>query len=304
MSEEKYNEVLKFIKSSLVPKNEFDESQNEITVLKLAIENANNELKKAKLENEEHKLAIDILQAEKESLEAEKITFQIKFNEVSLKLTQKTKQYDSLLKSQKSDSGLKDIDKVSTIAQTIKKEPIEIGIINVPSSSSSRYDESAAKTGRKRKHSSKDKAKRKKAKRKKREIRNSTKSKSKFSCVECLHEWGIQIQEDYNENPDETGAPDPKQKVPTFSSFIDFKDHQITAHMLQEDGCNERGCLLYQGHNNSKHDWPHGDFKCELCSLTFKFQKHHDEHMQFQHAALHKMRNNEIYDLFHRYIEV
>ena len=210
-----------------------------------------------------------------------------------MKLTQKTKQYDSLLNSQRSDS-----DKV---AQTIKTEPIEIGIVNVPSS---RYDESAAKTGTKRKHSSKDKAKRKKAKRKKRENRKSTKNKSKFSCVECLHEWGIQIQEDYNEDPDETGAPDPRQNVPTFSSFIDFKDHQVTAHMLKEDCCNERGCLLYQGHNKSNHDWPHGDFECELCSLTFKFQKHHDEHVQFQHAALHKMRNNEIYDLFHRYIEV
>ena len=97
MSDQKYNEVLKFIKSSLVPKNDFDESQNEILNLKMAVELANNQLNQAKLENEEHKLANNILQAEKESLEAEKITFQIKFNEVSLKLKQKTKQYDSLL---------------------------------------------------------------------------------------------------------------------------------------------------------------------------------------------------------------
>ena len=133
MSDQKYNEVLKFIKSSLVPKNDFDESQNEILNLKMAVETANNELKQAKFENEEHKLANNILQAEKESLEAEKITFQIKFNEVSLKLKQKTKQYDSLLNSQRS---------VSTVPATIKQEPTEIGIVNVPSSSTSRYDES------------------------------------------------------------------------------------------------------------------------------------------------------------------
>ena len=295
MSDQKYNEVLKFIKSSLVPKNDFDESQNEILNLKMAVELANNELKQAKLENEEHKLANNILQAEKESLEAEKITFQIKFNEVSLKLKQKTKQYDSLLNSQRS---------VSTVPATIKQEPTEIGIVNVPSSSTSRYVETTARTGTKRKHSSKDKAKRKKAKRKKRENRKSTKTKSKFSCVECLHEWGIQIQEDYNEDPDKTGAPDPKEKIPTFSSFKDFKDHQVNAHMLKEDCCKENDCLLYQGHNNSNHDWPHGDLECKLCSLTFKFQKHHDVHTQFQHAALHKMPNSEIFDLFHRYIEV
>ena len=88
MIDQKYNEVFEFIKSSLVPKQQLDESQVEIMVLKTALENVNNELRKTKLEYAEQTLAIDIFQAEKESLEAEKKTFQIKFNEVSLKLKQ------------------------------------------------------------------------------------------------------------------------------------------------------------------------------------------------------------------------
>ena len=75
MSEQKYNEVFEFIKTNLVPKSEFGESQNEILNLKSALEKATNDLKKVKMELEEQKLSIDILQAEKESLEAEKKNF-------------------------------------------------------------------------------------------------------------------------------------------------------------------------------------------------------------------------------------
>ena len=56
MSEQKYTEVFEFIKSSLVPKNEFDDSKNEISVLKSALENATKDLEKMKLKNEEQKL--------------------------------------------------------------------------------------------------------------------------------------------------------------------------------------------------------------------------------------------------------
>ena len=111
---QKYNEVFEFIKSSLVPKCQLDESKNEIMALKTALENATNDLRKTKSEFEEQKLAIDIIQAEKESLEAEKKTIQIKFNEISLKLKQKTQQYDSLLKSPKTDTESPVVGKSST----------------------------------------------------------------------------------------------------------------------------------------------------------------------------------------------
>ena len=52
---------------------------------------------------EDEKLKNDIIQAEKECLEAEKKTFELKFNEISLKLKLKTNQYDSLLSTGKPD---------------------------------------------------------------------------------------------------------------------------------------------------------------------------------------------------------
>ena len=98
MSEQKYNEVFEFIKSNLIPKIQFDESQNEILVLKSALDNATNDIEKLKLEFQEQTMTIDFIKAERESLIAEQKAFEVKFNEVSLKLKQKTYQYDSLLK--------------------------------------------------------------------------------------------------------------------------------------------------------------------------------------------------------------
>ena len=154
MTDQKYNEVFELIKSNLVPKNQYEELQNEILFLKSALESKTNDLKKMKSQYEEQKLAIDIIQAEKQSLEAEKKTFEFKFNEVFLKLKQKTNQYDSLLNSQGNNSKLKSIHNVSDGTQTIKEEPQEIGIVNFPFSSSSRQDRLTAKTGTKRTHSS------------------------------------------------------------------------------------------------------------------------------------------------------
>ena len=186
MSDQKYNEVFEFIKSSLVPKNQFDESQSEILVLKSALENATNDLKKMKSDYDEQRLNIDIIQAEKESLAAEKKTLEVKFNEISLKLKKKTNQYDSLLKSQQQRT------------QTIKEEPKEIGIVNIPSSSSSssQKSEPVAKTGAKRTRSPKDDAQRTKAKRKKTAKPDSTsqtaiKSTQIFSCCMYLYSWGM-----------------------------------------------------------------------------------------------------------------
>ena len=317
MIEQKYTEVFEFIKLNLVPKNQFDESQKEIFRLKSALDNATEKLNEMQLECEEQKDTIDIIQAEKDSLQAEKEnleatkkTFEVKFNEVSLKLKQKTKQYDFLLKSQTKNQ--KDAESITAGIQKIKEEPNEIRIVNVPSSTPARQNGSTTKTGTKRVHSSKDEVQRTKAKRKKSMLSKTdnpsssrttgtTKPTHKFSCESCLDNWGLEIKYHYLGNPEKRDAPDPKQNIQTFSSFEDYKNHHIVAHSLSlEYVCKEESCHLYSDHNDQGL-WPHGDINCEICNLSFKLQKHHDEHMKFEHADINMLSNKETYDLFLKY---
>jgi len=325
MIEQKYTEVFEFIKLNLVPKNQFDESQKEIFRLKSALENATEKLNEMKLECEEQKDTIDIIQAEKDSLQAEKVnleatkkTFEVKLNEVCLKLKQKTKQYDSLLKSQREQTILemtknskqKDVETNKADIQKIKEEPNEIRIVNVPSSIPACQNGSTTKTGTKRKLSSKEDVQRTKAKRKKSMLsreagpsssRTTTKPTRKFSCESCLDNWGLEIKYHYLGNPEKSDAPDPKQSIQTFSSFEDYKNHHIVAHSLSlEYVCKEESCHLYSDHNDQGL-WPHGDINCEICNLSFKLQKHHDEHMKFEHADINMLGNKETYDLFLKY---
>ena len=314
MIEQKYTEVFEFIKLNLVPKNQFDESQKEIFRLKSALDTATEKLNEMQLECEEQKDTIDIIQAEKDSLQAEKEnleatkkTFEVKFNEVSLKLKQKTKQYDFLLKSQTKNQ--KDAESITADIQKIKEEPNEIRIVNVPSSTPARQNGSTTKTGTKRVHPSKDEVQRTKAKRKKSMLskeavpssRTTTKPPRKFSCESCLDNWGLEIKYHYLGNPEKSDAPDPKQNIQTFSSFEDYKNHHIVAHSLSlEYVCKEESCHLYSDHNDQGL-WPHGDINCEICNLSFKLQKHHNEHMKFEHADINMLSNKETFDLFLKY---
>ena len=301
MTDEKYNEVFELIKINLMPKNQFDESQKEVSFLKSALECATNDLKKMNSQYEEQKLANDILQAEKQSLEAEKKTFEFKFNEVSLKLKQKTFQYDSLLNSQRNGCKPKVIDQGSTGTQKVKEEHQEIGKVNFPISSSSRQDELATKTGTKRTHSSIGPG----AKRTKTEIfdsksqtnRELAKNKQIFNCFNCLDNWGRKICIDFDEDPDADGAPDLQQKIPIFSSFLALKDHYLTIHDAEDCCCEEIDCLLYRGHNGDD-NWPHGDIQCRICNLSLKYKDDLDKHMQFDHIDHSRMSNKEIYDLW------
>ena len=301
MSEKKYNEVFEFIKASLVPKNEVDKSKDEISLLKLALENATNDLEKLKLENVEQKLTIDIVKAENKSLESEKEHFEFKFNEVSLKLKQKTIQYDLLLKSNHDDCGSgsesrdqsHDESRDESPSDSREPNPIEkflIGaviadyVFNVPSSSS----ESESDSDEEGPHSPTKDAKKTTAQLMKCRIfdsisRITRKSTKKFSCADCIDKWGELIESDYRGNPDKIGAPDPRQLIKTFSSFKDYLHHLSTAH---------------NGHSQANGEWPHGDIKCKKCHLTFKVRHHHDEHMQCEHADLNRLSNKEIYGLF------
>ena len=138
MSESNYQEVFQAITTNLVPKVQYEKSQLEVGHLKEELRNVVEELKSIKLKYEEQKLTIEILQAEKESLQAEKKTFEVKVKEVSLKLKQKTYQYESQMTTSNTPSNAEcAIEKISTGCQTVKKEPPEIGVVNVPASDSS-----------------------------------------------------------------------------------------------------------------------------------------------------------------------
>ena len=303
MSENCYNEIFETIKSNLVPKALYEESKLEIERMKTLLQKA--EKKQEKFE--EQKLRIDIIQAEKvsleaekEKLEAEKKTFELKFNEISLKLKLKTNQYDSLLSSGKTDSKSNATEKISTGSQTIKQEPTEIGIVNVPASSMS-----SPGIGSKRPNSVSADEQRKIAKRKKtantpRNTRESTQNRSKFTCEECIDDWGLKIERDFGGDPNEKGAPDAKQFISTFNTFADYKNHVIDAHdSAGVTFCKERSCLHEDDHDKfSKAS--HGDIICKICDLSFKFQQHHDHHMEIAHADPN-MTKKQFFDLYLKY---
>ena len=298
MTANQYNEVFETIKSNLVPKVELVKSKLENAHLKSELEIAKEELKKIKLKYEEEKLKNDIIQAEKESLESEKKTFELKFNELSLKLKLKSSQYDSLLSSE--ETGCKST--ISAETQTVKQEPSEISIVNVPASSSSGI-------GIKRTSSVSADDQRKKAKRKKtarsnsttgtgtRNSRKSTQNERKFTCERCIDLWGEQIEEDFGGDPDREDAPDPRQ-IPAFSSFEALKTHNINVHgCVRELFCEEKGCLHHKEHSEFA---PHGKNICGICDLSFKFKKHLDQHVAYGHVD-YDMTKKQFYDLYLKY---
>ena len=69
MFEPTYEKVFEAIRSSLVPKSQFDESQKEISILRSQLETAKNDAKKLKSEYDDQNLTFGILRAEKQTLE-------------------------------------------------------------------------------------------------------------------------------------------------------------------------------------------------------------------------------------------
>ena len=274
MSASCYNEIFENIKSNFVPKVDLEKSESESSLLMLDLEIAKDELKKMKSKYEEEKLKNDIIQAEKECLEAEKKTFELKFNEISLKLKLKTNQYDSLLSSGKIDCTPTE----SAENHTMKAEPNEIGIVNVPASSSSDI-------GTKRISTVSTDNQRKKTKRKKttrsdsntRNTRMSTRNDRKFTCEYCIVKWGVTIDKHFGGDPSKENVPDLRQIISAFSSFEALKNHYINDHYaVRELFCEEKSCLDYEEHSNLDLYAPHGENICEICDLSFKFKKHHD----------------------------
>ena len=318
MSETTYEKIFKVIQSSLVPKSRFEESQKEISVLKSALETAKSDLKLFKSKYEDQKQTIDILNAEKETLQSQKSTCELKLKEVSLKLELKTRQYDLLLKSNETDSSKNATEKASAGTQTIKEEPIEIGIVNTPTSSSSLSDEPSVpsepsvteKRGLDADHDGKvSKAKRRKATKPEASVRRVTRStarvQQKFSCQACLDVWGHKVNRDFHGNLNHKDVPDPKKSIKTFSSFKSYRDHFFIDHLNHTQEAIDKGCLKDYGYCQVKsctdyktHRWPHGDIECETCGLSFQFKKHHDLHRKYQHADTNKMSKKDINLLF------
>ena len=201
--------------------------------------------------------------------------------------------------------------------KTIKEEPIQIGIVNVPKSSPSIPEEPVAKNSKKRSNSTQFGSGNTKAgrnqKRKKSTLpeapaeasRKSIRSQQKFTCDECFNAWGEEIQINFSGDPTKKCAPDPKQNIPTFSSFEDYKEHHYTTHKWLRNSntnyCKEKGCLLWENHDDT---WPHGDIKCKICNLSFEFMKDHDYHMLCEHADINLMQSKAVYNVFLKMLEL
>ena len=297
-----YNEIFETIKSKLVPKEQYEDSQLELEHMRSELKNAKEDLKRMKSKYEEQKLKIDIIQAEKECLESEKKTFELKFNELSLKLKLKTNQYDSLLSSEKTGCKSNDTEVMSTGTQTVKEEPNEIGIVNNPTSTSPGIGTkrvSPVSTDKER-----NKAKRKRSTRSSsttRNTRSASHNKRTFSCKDCIYDWGEDIDHNFGGDPYQKGAPSPGQIIKAFPSYEALKNHKIDFHGEDDDMlCQEKSCLKYDKHRHHLH----GEILCRICDLSFKFQKNLDQHVEADHADHYMvLTKQKLYDLYLKYKE-
>ena len=300
MSEQTYNKVFELIRGTLVPKSQLDEAQIKIKHLESMLEKAKSESNEQKLSMEIKQAEKDSLQAEKESLQAEKKAIEVKFKEVTLKLKQKTNQIDSLLKSQADheQNNIKKSTVVTSGTQTLMEEHEGVGIVSVPASLSSSSKESAtqmATPGTKRRNVPKENAPKVKAKRKKagksntvpRNTRQSSQSKPVFTCEDCLHDWGSDIEWNFAENPDAYDAPDPKEKIQTFTSLEDYKEHLCSAHGGDDDELTR------------EFSYPNRDFLCKICNSSFKNKDILDNHQECEHLDPN-MSNQQFYEVYQK----
>ena len=315
-----FNE-LKAIEANSVSREKYNQSQNEVKKLESLLVEANNrflqkteeliklkgiheqevkELKKLKMVDELKTMEIDVIKAEKQSLEAEKKTLEVRFDEVSLKLKLKNHQYEMLAGQQSNNEvqstkeNPQSVEKKTIGTQTVKEEP-SVGAVNEPSS--------LPKQSCKRPASEPPLILRIKAKRKKTDNREKI-----FSCDECLVEWGRHMHFDFDDfnHPD---APNPYERIAMFSSSEDLKNHYQQAHEWYRDSkfCGETDCLHTRGHNtsNTSNNYPHGDNICgymssngKKCGRSFKFKNQLKEHKKIIHANIESKTRKEIFDLF------
>ena len=321
MSEPTYEKVFDSIRSSLVPKSQLIESQKEISILKSQLRTTKKHAKKLKSEYDSQKLTIEILRAGTQTLENEKKTFESKFKEVSLKLKQKTHEYDSLLQMTRTGRDSIIVEETTAQCQKNQEEPQAIGIVSIPAPSTSPSDEPGVKTRGERGITARDNGKRNSTKRRittkmathSHASKQSTVVQRNFSCEMCLLYWGYRIDCncDFDDDQNGCGVPHPKTEIPTFTTFKQYKDHFYTAHdeysqeqidngCYQNDNfCQEKSCLeSFEDPYQPVHTWPHGDINCAICGLSFELMEHHDTHIKVEHANINLMSKKEVFDLF------
>jgi len=313
--EKVYNE-LKVVQENAVSLERYEQSQNEVKKLESMLVEANRriqngieDLKKLKLEHEMQTMEVDVIKTERHSLEAEKKTLEVRYNEVCLKLKLKTHQYDILAGQQTittTQRSAKEMslqsEKKTTATQTIpsshvKKEPITIGVVNKPSSLQSNPCKRSA--------SDLPLIPRIKAKHRKK----AGSREHIFACDECLVEWGRHVHYDFPHDINHCDAPNPYHKVATFSSAKDLKNHYQEAHGWYRNSkfCGETDCLHTRGHDtsNTSDNYPHGENICgyissngSICSRSFRYKNQLKEHKKIIHAKIDAKTRKEIFDLF------
>ena len=270
------------------------------------LRNVKNELTKLK---SEIALKIDVLEAGMKTLEAEKRRFELKFDEVSLKLKLKTHEYDSLLNSKQDHRQVKlvfksnETERASIGIQTIKEEPKEIGIVNVPASLSSQPKDPPSKSGTKRTASNVGDRTIIKTKRMKTEIFNSTSrmtrqltaKKKKFTCSDCFAKWGSEIKLKYDGDPDKTGAPKPSDAIQTFASLKDYK-----IHVQQDYCCQVAYCPAFILACRPP-EYRNTDSICKVCDCRFDIREAYEQHKDIEHCNINDMTNKQMFELYLKY---
>ena len=275
------------------------------------LQNVKNELEKLK---SEIALKIDVLEAGMKTLDAEKRTIESKFDEVSVKLKLKTHEYDSLLNSKQDRRQVKlvfkqnETEKTSIGIQTIKEEPIEIGVVNVPASFSSQPKEPPVKSGTKRTSSNVGDRKIVQAMRMKTEKSNSTPritrqsitKKDLINCSDCFGRWGSEIEYGYDGDPDKTGAPNPSEVIKTFSSLKAYENH------VQEDDCYDVCPVFYWAQysfspNSVDSRYQNADFICKICDSRFVYRQNYERHIDIEHCnsgSRYDITKKQMFDLY------
>ena len=226
-----------------------------------------------------------------------------------MKLKLKTHEYDSLLNSKQDHRQVKlvfksnETERASIGIQTIKEEPKEIGVVNIPASLSSQPKDPPSKSGTKRTASNVGDRTIIKTKRMKTEIFNSTSrmtrqltaKKKKFTCSDCFAKWGSEIKLKYDGDPDKTGAPKPSDAIQTFASLKDYK-----IHVQQDYCCQVAYCPAFILACRPP-EYRATDSICKVCDCRFDIREAYEQHKDIEHCNINDMTNKQMFELYLKY---
>ena len=321
--------VVAEIKRTLISKKELRKSQDEVLSLKNQLKRAEECLNESRREYEREKLQKEIIIAEKKVVES-------KFDEIALKLKLKNQQYDDLLKSK---NTVGENAKVSIGTQTIKIEPNEIGVVNVPIStpsttSSAAVRTMAAKAGTKRKQSVLTDYKLRRPKRNTGSNDCGTMDSNskpeqtykRYTCFHCFDSWGKDVKQNTCMPIRETTfeswhpqlrydvekGPDPKLSIRTFTDYYGYHNHIKNDHA--ESNSSKLSNNFHMSRCSIPFKNPVGDLElnytptgkkiCEICYVRFKQPNRLQKHLEIEHANLSVLTKNELFGIWFKYDEM